>query len=847
MVLRMAKTQSVPARSRRRWLTGLLVLPIVVALGAALAGTVYWRRSLPDTTGRVALSGLQAAVEVYRDANGVPHIFAQNRADALRALGYLHAADRFFSMEMNRRAGQGRLAEAVGPDMLGIDKFLRTLGVYTLAEKSLAQFRPDQQALLQAYADGVNGWLATHHDRLPLEFTLLGIKPEPWRPADSVVWGKLMALRLSQNMHEELQRAALVAKFPRPMVERLYPDYPNTAPVTVQPDFRPVATKPGAPRPVETLPDAPGTKPPKPRAEKALTPPPEDSPTPAVAKALERLAAVWPFPPTGASNEWVVSGARTASGKPILANDPHLGLETPILWYLARLVTPEGELKGATVPGLPVVLLGQNDAIAWGFTTTNSDVQDVFVEKLLPQNPSRYVTPEGDAPFTVRTETIKVKGASDVVLTVRATRHGPVISDSDTEAKAALADDTHVLSLAFTGLGEEDTTAGALLDLNVARDWESFRHALQAYQTPPQNIVYADRTGAIGFINPGLVPVRKAGDGRYPADGASGNNDWRGNVPFTEVPQLYQPPGGAIVNGNNAVVGAGGLYFYGREWDTPYRAERIVALLRPLQKSTLADHAAIQGDVVSLPARQLLPLLLALLPRAGLTAGEALARDLLRDWDGAMLAGRPEPLIFEWWLMRVYDALLRVPFQGMVSKPTNALAVQRLLTMPTGWCDRVVEPRSADCAPQVRAALQQTLAELAARYGGDIRQWRWGSEHFAPMENKVLDHLPGFTAILGLRHASDGGFSTVNRGGNFDAGGKSHPLIKTHGGGYRALYDLDDPARSRFMIATGQSAHPLASDYANLFPLWRTNQSVTLSGSTADFAARNRGHLTLVP
>lgn len=847
MVLRMAKTQSASARSRRRWLTGLLALPIVVALSAVIFGTVYWRRSLPDTTGRVALSGLQAVVEVYRDANGVPHIFAQNRADALRALGYLHAADRFFSMEMNRRAGQGRLAEAVGSDMLGIDKFLRTLGVYALAEKSLAQFRPDQLALLQAYADGVNGWLATHHDRLPLEFTLLGIKPEPWRPADSVVWGKLMALRLSQNLQEELQRAALTAKFPRPMVERLYPPYPTTAPVTVQPDFRPILPPAGKLRPAAPQPDGAGTKPLKPRAEKALSPQPNQPPTAGVAKALERLAAVWPFPPTGASNEWVVGGAYTASGKPILANDPHLGLETPILWYLARLVTPEGELKGATVPGLPVVLLGQNDAIAWGFTTTNSDVQDVFIEKLLPHNPTRYVTPEGDAAFTTRTETIKVKDAPNVTLTVRSTRHGPVISDSDTEAKAALADDAHVLSLAFTGLGEDDTTAGALLDLNVARDWDSFRRALQAYQTPPQNIVYADRTGAIGFINPGLVPVRKAGDGRYPADGASGSFDWRGNVPFTELPQLYQPPGGAIVNGNNAVVGAGGLYFYGREWDTPYRAERIVGLLRPLQKSTLADHAAIQGDVVSLPARQMLPGMLALLPRDGLAAEEALARNLLRDWDGMMLAGRPEPLIFEWWLMRLYDALLRAPFHGMVNKPTNALAVQRLLATPTGWCDTILQPRSPDCAPQVRAALQQTLAELTKRYGSDLRQWRWGSEHFAPMENKVLDHLPGFTTILGLKHASDGGFYTVNRGGNFAAGGKQHPLIKTHGGGYRALYDLDDPARSRFMIATGQSGHPLAHDYANLLPLWRTNQSVTLSGSAADFAARNNGHLTLVP
>lgn len=844
------RTKNPPPPPRRRWFLTLLMLPVAVALGAACAGTYFWRQSLPETEGSLPLKGLQAKVEVYRDAMDVPHIFAGSRADALRALGYLHASDRFFAMEMNRRAGQGRLAEAVGPDMLGIDKFLRTLGVYQLAQKSYAHFRPDQQALFVAYAEGVNAWLATHKNRLPLEFTLLGIKPEPWQPADSVVWGKLMALRLSQNMHDELQRAALQAKFPRPMIERLYPAYPKTAPVTTEPDFPPPAAS------GKTAPDG-QAQPDKPKKSNFQRPDKHDgyhprhaeapaTITPALETALTRLAAAWPFPPTGASNEWVVSGARTSSGKPILANDPHLGLETPVLWYLARIVTPDGELKGATVPGLPVVLLGQNDAAAWGFTTTNSDVQDVYIETLAAQNPTRYVTPDGDAAFTTRSEVIKVKDAPDVVLTVRATRHGPVISDSDDDAKAALADDDHVLSLAFTGLGEDDTTAGALLDLNVAKNWESFRLALQAYQTPPQNIVYADRSGTIAFINPGLVPVRKAGDGRYPVEGASGAFDWRGTVPFSEVPQLVNPPGGTILNGNNAVV-SGGFYAYGREWDTPYRAQRIAELLRPMKKSTLNDHAGVQGDVVAPPAQQLLPVLLARLPQEGLSADETLARDLLRDWDGAMLANRAEPLIFEWWLMRLYDALLRKPFAGLAQRSTNALAVQQVLANPADWCDRRVLPRSADCAPQVRSSLQQTLAELTARYGADMRQWRWGAEHFAPMENKVLGHIPGFNAAFGLQHESDGGFYTVNRGGNFDAGGKEHPLIKTHGGGYRALYDLSDPAKSHFMIATGESGHPLAPSYDNLLPLWRTNQSVTLSGTAAELAAGNSGHVTLVP
>jgi len=818
----------------RRWPRLLAIAGIsLVGIGFwTVGGAAYWwQRSLPQMQGAVALKGVGSPVNIYRDAHGVPSIFANNRADALRALGYLHASERFFSMEMNRRAGQGRLAEVVGKDMLPTDKFLRTLDLYPLVERSYSHYQPATQALVQAYADGVNAWLETHRDRLPLEFTLLGIKPEPWQPTDSLVWGKLMGLRLSANMREELRRASLLAVQPAAVVERLYPSYPNDAPVTTAPRF---AASPAV---------TPSKAPPKKQSEYE----------PALEQAFTKLAASWPYQNPGASNEWVVSGARSSTGKPMLANDPHLGLEAPIMWYLARLVTPEGELKGATVPGLPVVLLGQNSHIAWGFTTTNSDVQDIFIETLDPQDPTHYLTPTGSAPFITRQETIKVKDAPAVTLTVRTTRHGPVISDVDSDAQQALHDSKKVLSFAFTGLRDDDTTPEALLNLNAARNWDEFQNALKLYQAPPQNVVYADRDGHIGFTNPSLVPVRKEGDGRYPADGASGRYDWRGMIPFTYAPRLYDPAGGTILNGNNAVVSVGNAHWLGRDWDTPYRAERIEELLKQQPTFTLKDHNAIQMDVLSPVARTLLPRLLQQVSpvppmKAADKTTEQQAQALLQKWDFTMRADRPEPLIFEWWLMRLYDQLARPPFGALgQEKQYNAFIVQNLLDHPAGWCDKLLQPTSQDCAPQIKAAWQQMLTELTARYGQDVTRWQWGKEHRAPLENKVMAYLPGFNALFGLDHASDGGFYTVNRGGNSDQTGKEHPLIKTHGSGYRAVYDLANPANSQIMIATGQSGHPLSKHYGDLTPLWNAGQSLTLSGTAEELAKQGAAHLVLQP
>ncbi|NJM33456.1 MAG: penicillin acylase family protein [Rhodomicrobium sp.] len=417
-----------------------------------------------------------------------------------------------------------------------------------------------------------------------------------------------MAWKLSANWRQDATRAALAARYGLERAERLFPPPAPDWPVTLEPEIARPPQKNAWPHlNVKNVQFA--------DIDSAL---------------LDRLLAL-PSIGAGASNEWVVDGTRSVTGKPILANDPHLELNIPILWYLVHIVTPELTLTGATAPGGPLVLLGQNGHIAWGFTTTDSDTQDLFVEKPAPGEPGKYLTPDGPQPLRAEVVTIKIKDEAPVKMTRRLTRHGPVISDAAPEAKSFLpGGNDAIVSLAWTGLDEDDTTAEAFFRLNKARNRDEFLAALRLYRSPAQNIVYADREGNIGFVNAGAVPVRKSGDGRYPADGASGAADWSGMVPFEGWPQLFNPPAGAIVNANNAAIGLDYPYWFGRDQSAPYRAMRIVELLGEKPQFDLDGMAAIQMDIKAAHAPELVPFLLKVEPE---TALERQALELLRNWD----------------------------------------------------------------------------------------------------------------------------------------------------------------------------------------------------------------------
>jgi penicillin amidase len=759
------------------WIIRILLLaPLIVIAGALL----WLRSSLPLSEGRLEVTGLTAAVSITRGSHGIPTIRAASDRDAAFALGFVHAQDRLFQMDLMRRAGAGRLSEWFGAPTLGIDRFMRTLGLYRAAASEYPLLSPGLRAVLDAYAAGVNAYLKERRGALTPEYYLLNVTPEPWTPADTLVWGKLMDLDLAGNFRRELLHARLAQRLSADELQLLYPPYPKDAPVTLSE---------AAMHALEGL-------------------------------RLDVIAAQIPrsIGPAFASNNWVVDGAHSASGKPLLANDPHLGLSAPSVWYLARLDTPGLSLAGATAPGSPLLVLGHNQRIAWGFTDTDSDVEDLFVERVDPKDPSHYLTPNGSAPFVTRSEEILVRGAAPVHLTVRETRHGPVISDLG----GSYAEPTpagSVLALETTFLQGDDRTPDALFALNRAQNWEGFRAALRDFVAPQQNMVYGDVDGNIGFLAPGRVPIRAKGDGWLPAPGWSGDYDWTGYIPFDQLPSAFNPPAGRIASANNKIVPDSYPYFLGRAWALPYRVERIDDMLKATPQQSPATSAAIQGDTLSLMVKDVLPLMLAAKPGSRLAAD---ALDRLRAWDGRMERGQVAPLLFVAWL-REFNRTLFADRLGDAFEDYWGLhpdVVRLILTEHPEWCAGKSAPKGQDCAGALAAALDRALDELKRRFGDDMEQWRWGVPHQARFANRFWSSIPVLGRLFAAAVSADGGYDTVNVGATRLAS-SSEPYADVHGPTLRMIVDLADPAAARFMIAPGESGNVLSPHYDDLMASWR--------------------------
>ncbi|HEX6113341.1 MAG TPA: penicillin acylase family protein [Geminicoccaceae bacterium] len=788
-------------RGLLRWL-GLTLIGLVLLSGALTGvGYLWLRGSLPQVDGEIVVAGLKAPVTIVRDRWAIPHIEAASPLDASFALGFVHAQDRLWQMEFQRRLGAGRLAEILGAAALPSDRFMRTLGFYRRAEASLAHLKPATLAWLEAYADGVNAFLATRSGPLPLEFLILRhTELEPWRPADSLVWLRLMALDLATNYRDELMRARLARRLSAEQIADIWPTYPESAPVTL--------------------------------LELARSVP------------WDELAAV--LPPAGpggvGSNAWVVGPKRSTTGGALLANDPHLGLQAPGVWYLAHLDTPGLDLVGATLPGIPAVVLGHNGTVAWGFTNTGADTQDLFIERLDPEDPTRYLTPDGPAPFEVSEERIRVAGAPPAALTVRATRHGPVISDLLPDAAAFGGD--RVVALAWSALADDDLGLQALLGIGQARNWQEFVAALRDVSAPMQNIHYADASGHIGFIAPGRVPIRKNGDGRWPAPGWAGEYDWQGWVPFGALPQTTDPADGVLFNANNRVVPADYPYLLTADWEAPHRARRLAQLLERAAFGP-ADFAAIQADVHSLLAEDLLPILLAAAP-GGRAAAAAMAR--LETWDRAMRADAAEPLIFAAW----YRELSRLIYQDELGDMFDGFwhvrpqFMERILTRRQIWCDDVRTDPVETCAELATAALDAALLDLARRFGDEPDAWRWGEAHVARMSHRIFAEQPVMDLLFNVLVGTGGDSVTVNVG-HFDPRNERQPFASTHAATYRAIYQLTDLDQSRFVTASGQSGNPLSHHYADLTELWASGRSVPIGRDGASYRRQAVGELRLAP
>ncbi|MFN7778336.1 MAG: penicillin acylase family protein [Betaproteobacteria bacterium] len=834
----------------------------LLLLGAGVVGWIVWG-SLPEHDGAVAVPGLERRATIFRDAHGVPTIEAPTEAAALFALGYAHAQDRLWQMEFNRRLAQGRLAEILGPAAVSTDKVIRTLGLYRHAQATVAAMDAPERALAEAYAAGVNAYLQTRRGPLPPEFWLTRTPaPAPWTPVDSAAWTGVMAWDLSSaSTRFELNRLRLAAHFTREEIDEFRPPSPNV-PLAAVADFVQmyrtmglIGAAAGA-RGADARPTELTSR----NAEPSEVCRSRESGNPEAATTwLPAFAGMTTCPDSlvtgfGAgeglgSNNWVVAGSRSASGAPLLANDPHLGMTTPSVWYFARLQAPGLDVFGATMPGVPYVILGRNRNVAWGFTNTHSDVQDVFIERLNPADPAEYLTPTGPARFDEREEVIAVRGAEPVRLTVRSTRHGPVLSGVLGAADKALAPDRgYVLALQWAWLAAPDRSWRAIRGFNLAADAAGFVAATRDWELAQQNIVYADRAGRIGLIAPGRIPQRRADNdlfGLAPAPGWDARYDWAGWLPHESMPQAADPPAGFIATANNDITPPGYPHFLTGDWPEPDRADRIAQLLAARSQHDAASFARIQADVTSLAARQMLDALRGLQP--ALAPESAAARTVwerLSVWDGSLRADAPEPLLYHTWLRKLHAAVFDDDLGDLAADfpaaQATLLAALRGQTRARDWCDNRKSARRESCATLAAETLEDTVTELGAG-GRDLLSLRWGEAHPIRLEHRPLSNVPLLGHGFGRSAPMPGDGDTINVGALRLRG--AQPFDTSHAASFRAIYDLAaDGVEARWIGVPGQSGHPAARQYDDLLDRWLRVELLAGGGNTRPAAT-----LTLEP
>jgi penicillin amidase len=860
----MERSESRPAQPRvatdrprrrawlRRTLLGLLAGVVVLAVLLAGGAYVFVQRTLPQTSGTLTVPGLQHPASVLRDQWGVPHITGQTVHDVAFTQGYVTAQDRLFQMEFNRRVAAGRLAEMFGPgpdnSLIEADTFLRTLGLYQSAEQervALSITHPDVLAELQAYADGVNAFLATHRSSLPLEFSILGITPQPWTATDSLAYGRVVALSLDDNWYIKYTRAMVLAKVGPDVTSALFPPYPSENPTlfTASGQAAPLQAAPPELHPAS----APASLPAVSAAQRAAFG--------GLSASVLRGAAVvhallGNVSDALGSNDWVVDGTRTTTGAPLLANDPHLGISMPAIWYEVGLRGGGLDVLGFSFPGVPGVIIGHNDHIAWGVTNVGADDTDLYLETLDPAgHPGQYEYAGQWLPLQTRREVIKVRGAEPVTITVRSTAHGPLLNS----AVSDLAKFTPV-SLKWTALQPGYTFAG-FFQLDAATDWQQFVAATSNISIS-QNFVYADTQGNIGYRMSGVLPLRPAANDLLPVDGSTPAYEWQGYVPQDQMPTLFNPSTHIIATANNQIVPEGYPAYVTSTWDQGYRARRIVDLLSATPQLSVADFERIQADVYSIPAAQLVPRLIA----AGTAAGgdAATAAQLLRGWDDRMTTSSTAAAVFE----VTAGNLLRDTLEPVLGKSLYGIyrsnySASGLYSVLLGLVADPAAPffgiAPADPAPAgkrdaaLARALAESLGQLRAALGPDAAKWQWGALHTASFAHPLASVAP-LDRIFGVAPvATSGDAVTVSIGGDGRFSQDPPSYAQRTISSMRQIIDLSDFDHSLWVIPAGESGEPFSPHYSDLLALWAGHRYQQMEYSAQADAATSVAVLTLQP
>jgi penicillin amidase len=816
-----------------KWLfrlgAGLLIL--ILFLAALAAGLAYYlvARSLPDYDRVVSGQAVSAPVEIVRSTGAVPHIFGESDADVLYGLGYVHAQDRLWQMSMMRRTVQGRLSELFGAQTLGIDQILRRFDLYILASSSLDSQSPRTRRLLEAYANGVNARISEVNRRAALgrgapERLLFNAPIEPWQPADSLAIQKLMSLQLTSGVQEEVLRARVsLALDDEDRLNDILPDYPGQG-LVVLPDY--AALVPGIEGAVQQTASLP---------QHPLSPIPERG-----------------F--GGASNAWAAATTRSASGGTLLANDPHLELTAPSIWYLARLELSSGGVIGGTIPGIPAVITGRSAQLGWALTLAYMDDQDILIEALNPQNPDQYLGPQGYQDFVTRESVIRVRDQDPVTITLRWTDNGPVLPP-ETYNLASVTPEGHVAAISWTALSPVDTSMNSAIGLMFAANVGEAIAAGEDLLSPAQNLTLVDReTIAMKII--GAQPRRVANHesrGRLPSLGARAENRWQGRLPYASNPEFLAPRSGLLGNSNNKTVSRPFPLHITYSWGDSQRVQRMQTLLQARRLHTLDSFVEAQLDIVSVTAQTLLPLVIAALEE-GADEAEAQQREaavaLLAGWDGAMDAQRPEPLIYAAWMRALQERLAADELGPLMGefKSLEPLFIERVYRdtdEASRWCDRVDTAAQEDCADMARLALDDALAWLAEHQGDNLAALRWGDAHPTVQDHRVLGEIAILKHFVNIRHPGSGGDQTLQRGQT--SGEAATPFHSVNAAGYRGVYDFADPDSSRFIISTGQSGHFLSRHYDDLAQIWQRGDYIPMSLDEAQVRAEAIGVTQLLP
>ncbi|WP_112322618.1 penicillin acylase family protein [Oceanibium sediminis] len=795
------------------WL--LRALGVMVFLSIAGAGLAYYlaSHSVPEYDARHRLDSAPGEVEIVRDNYAVPHIFAESDAAVFFGLGFAHAQDRLWQMTMTRRVAQGRLSELFGERTLSTDHLMRALDLYGIAGRTHERQNDQVKAELQAYADGVNAYLKLVQTealgRGAPEFFLFPPNIAPWTPTDSVAVLKVFALQLTDKASAETLRAELSLRIgPERLADILpeapaavlaLPEYAGSLGLSTQ-DLAALPTR-GARTPLSPVP-SPGT--------------------------------------AGASNAFAAAPGRAAAGAALHASDPHLGLSVPSPLYLAHLELQSGGAIGATVPGVPAILIGRTATLAWGVTASYLDDQDIVIERL-GEADGTYVSPEGDVPFEERDTVIPVKDAQPRSVKLRWTRNGPVIPAPHFGA-AAVTPPGHVAALSWTALTAEDRTIEAAMNLMRRKDIASVQPLLDLFHAPAMNLVMADAGGHIAIQAIGAAPDRltsHVSQGRIPAAGWLARNLWQGTRPAAENPGVGDPEGGIVVNTNNRTTDAPFPAHWSFEWGDAHRILRASRMLNGRAFHTLDSFVEVQTDTISPAARALLPLIGRNLWYQGEPAAQdtverqrQIALEALASWTGEMDEHAFEPLIFAAWTRQLQRRLILDDLGDLARSfarpdPQFLERVFRDVDGASAWCDIRQSTQVEDCETLARQALDAAILELSETYGPRIDGWRWGAAHVASHDHPVLGGQTGLDWLLNIVQETPGGDFTMLRGQT--AGTDAAPYANVHASVYRQVVDFADPDGSVFILSTGQSGHPLSRHYDDLALLWRRSEYIPMS------------------